>query len=307
MTKKQKTSKPFSVVTKSILMKSLALEEFFFTNKDLFDLANLEPIEKVQLLDQDPTLFGKYATEMKLDSLPPYEKSMILTNRRLKSLWDLIKLSDSDIKCIGFGTYKSMLRADFNRHIKESFYRSLSNSQALEIFLLNPEWVETEIGKLPKFTLEALHTMALDYNDYSKYLQDFTGLSTDSSLWMQLIKKNKDNINLFIKYADTCMTKTDVRRVISVYPEIVLKIDIDMVNNFKLTHKEWALFLSKLMKDRVTGKVFKKWTLPDDVAEELKLGITMGSLSGSAKVTTQLKSALGKIEEAATPASSDTV
>lgn len=282
----------FKNYTKEILISTLDLDELLSTQPGIFDFSKIAIGEKIHLIVSHPKVFLKF---FDLSKLPHDEKSQVILNCG-ESVIEKLEITEQDLGLLSTHAYLKLLRINFDEYIRESIYHKLNRADQFEIFKINPKWVLGVTKTLPNFTLKNLKELVRDRtNLIDEYITDFSQYSTDYYLWQDLIEYKPAYKSVFLKNQKTCLTKTDIRMVFKKYPDLIKKLDKDLIENSKLTSKEWVLLIDSITKETRNKKVFANWKMSEELIEELKLGATVDILANTTTSTKRFKNALGKI------------
>lgn len=283
--------KKFSTHIERILVKTCQVQTLFEKYPEFFDFSTLNDYEKFELIRYDPDTF---ALLLGVNSLS-LEHRVCLAISANKKVRDLAKLTEKDLESASFSDYLKLLNSGFDKFIRKKIYERLNRRQQIEISFMNPQWVLDNYKDFPKFSRNDLREIVYGHEHVLEHITDFSQFSTDAEIWLRLIEKNKKYRDVFLDNMHTCVTCTDVRRVIESYPEMIRKLTVEHFSNGKLSHKQWALFISHVSKERKNKKYFEDWSLPAELVEDLKLGTTMEVMSGKSRASTRLSGSLAKI------------
>lgn len=87
--------------------------------------------------------------------------------------------------------------------------------------------------------------------------------------------------------------ETDVREVCRKNPEIIKKLDKDILADSKLTCKEWVLLTNSIMNNN--EKKFEDWEFSDDLIGIFKLDLMAEMLTGKSKISKRFQSAMKNV------------
>jgi hypothetical protein len=278
-------------VTESILRKAINLENLVKTNPELFDFSKLDIEEKAKLLDGNTKL---YMDKIPVAGLSLKDKAFLLLRVKSKAFLKTITLTDEEVQRLLPQQYFEFLKRDFKRYISLDKYENLSKYQQSEIFTMEPEWVIENVKKTPKLTSDKLSEIAHEKPSFiDSHITDYSVFSTSAFFWLSMIKYDKKYEMIFLKNTHTCITKTDVREVCRKNPEIIKKLDKDILADSKLTCKEWVLLTNSIMNNN--EKKFEDWEFSDDLIGIFKLDLMAEMLTGKSKISKRFQSAMKNV------------
>jgi hypothetical protein len=264
-----------------ILINAINLNKLVKTNPELFNLTILSLSNKIELLKRDPKFYidRLYKKDPSLG-----DKVEIVLEVEDLNIQEKFKLTDEDIQNVDDRCYLNLLDLNFSKYIRKEKFKTLPKAHQVDIFLKEPEWALENLDKIPSFSSEKLSTLAHRKPVFvDKFIEDFSQYSTNAFFWQNMIKFNKKYIDVFLANTNTLITKTDVRQVCKCCPEIIKKLNVDIMDKSKLTCKEWILLSSSII--GVGHKTFKNWTFSDDMIDAFKLELTAEMLSGKSKMS----------------------
>ena len=264
-----------------ILINAINLNKLVKTNPELFNLTILSLSNKIELLKRDPKFYidRLYKKDPSLG-----DKVEIVLEVEDLNIQEKFKLTDEDIQNVDDRCYLNLLDLNFSKYIRKEKFKTLPKAHQVDIFLKEPEWALENLDKIPSFSSEKLSTLAHRKPAFvDKFIEDFSQYSTNAFFWQNMIKFNKKYIDVFLANTNTLITKTDVRQVCKCCPEIIKKLNVDIMDKSKLTCKEWILLSSSII--GVGHKTFKNWTFSDDMIDAFKLELTAEMLSGKSKMS----------------------
>jgi hypothetical protein len=275
----------------NILKQAINLEELVKTNPELFDFSKLDIEDKAKLLDAD-TKF--YMGRIPLGTLSLKDKAYLILRVKSKVFQKTISLTNEEVQKLIPSQYFEFLKQDFKRFIRKERFEDLSKFQQGEIFTMEPEWVIKNIDKVPKLTSDKLYEIACKKPSFiDTNITDFSGFSTSYLFWDRMIKYDKKYQDIFLKNTNTCITKTDVRNVCRTHPEVIKKLDKDILADSKLTCKEWVLLTNSIMNKN--EKKFESWDFSDDLIGIFKLDLMAEMLTGKSKISKKFQSAMKNV------------
>jgi hypothetical protein len=278
-------------VNEHILIKAIDLENLVKTNPELFDFSKLNIEQKASLLSSNTKL---YMGKIPLDKLSLKDKAYLVLNVGSKTFQKTVVLTDEEVQQLLPIQYFEFLKVDFKRYISLKKYEDLNKWQQSEIFTSQPEWVVENVKKIPKLTSEKLWELAHKKPAFiDKHISDYSGFSLYAGFWECMIKYNKKYEEIFLRNTHSCATKTDVREVCRKYPEIIKKLDKDILSNSKLTCKEWVLLCNAIMNKN--EKKFETWDFSDDLIGIFKLDLMAEMLTGKSKISKRFQSAMKNV------------
>ena len=180
----------------------------------------------------------------------------------------------------------------FDDCISVDLYNKLDKQNKIEIFLYNPSWVLTNIKIIPKLSSKQLNDISVRKPKIiEQYITDFTKLSTRYSFWCNMIRYDSKYKEIFLKNIKYCTNKTEARHVIYEYPELITMLNENIINNSKLTCKEWLATI-KFVMDNDKDDTFKDWKFSDNMIEIFKLDIMAEVIKGKSTLSPQLRNAM---------------
>lgn len=286
---KKKEKEP-AVGIRAILAKAVDLESLVRGNTELFDFSSLDVRDKLELLKLDP---GFYADMIDVSAFKPDEKVYVLLNSK-KAIADKVILSEDELKKVPDNLYGELIKvkAYFAKYARADRYPKMLKADQQEVFLAEPEWVMASVDKPPKLTSERLRELARRKPAFiQSYISDFSGMSTTADFWKAMIKFNESYKEIFLKNTKALITKTDVRNVVWHYPELIKKLDGDVLADSKLTCKEWLLFANTIIEAN-KNNIFDDWQFPEEVVEIFKLDLTAEMLNGKSTMSVRFQNAM---------------
>lgn len=254
------------------------IDELFIAHPEYFDLAKLTPAQKADVLHNNAKLYVDHIAALKLNQ---NDKLTILTwsNRTPAIISKKITFSDIELKKLTISQYMKLIKHNFDIYIRADIYNSMTKDKQSAVFEMNPGWVIKTTGVMPKLTQNVLNTIAYKSPKLiEEHCTDFTKISTNSWFWENMIEYDSKYEQIFISNTRSCSTKTDVRTVIKQFPRLIKLLTLDIIDDSKLTGKEWALLIDLVM--RQNAKEFVGFKLPDDITEYLDFDLSVSILKG---------------------------
>lgn len=274
-----------------ILYRTLDIQLLLNSSPEIFDFKKLTPYYIVSLLNLDPSFFDAV---MSVADLSPSGKVEIVLGLKKSKLADRITITEEELKKLGHASYFSLLGKYFKKYARAELWEKLTREEKGGLFLSNPDWVKTNISDIPALTGERLSYLSKSKPKFvDKNISDYTNLSTWSIFWINMIKFDEKYKLVFLKNTNSCVTKSDVRQVVRKYPYIIKLIDAEILENSKLTCKEWILLIRYLI-NRFPSE-FKDWKFSPEVVNIINLDLTAEMLTGKSTVTPQFTRALNTV------------
>ncbi len=273
-----------------ILHKVINLDKLIKEQPELFYLDKLNARDKVALLNNDPTFF---ANKISLDNMPFDDKVYIKRNVH-KSIADKIAITDKELAKLSPLKYGCLLIDDF-KWARPDLFKKLSSRDKQGLFIENSEWVYNNCpDDVPKLSPGVLERVTeLDPKFVDKCI-DFTNCSSNAHCWDNMIRHKKGKyLALFISNTNTLVTKTDVRIVCRRYPGVIKLLTPEILNNSKLSVKEWVLLCNEVMLNEPSE--FKSWKFSQELIDIFKLDLTSELLNGKSRNSKQLTNSMGRI------------
>lgn len=277
-----------------LIRRYIDIEKLVKSNPELIQFNKMSTDELGILLESNPSFYTPYLIPL-IDTVS--RKIIILSylsNTNDKTVRKMFSLTESEILEINNIQYHSLLRSDFITYFRKEKFDKLSKSIQSEIFLNSPNSFLKKLNFIPKLTIDTLNALSRKYPKFiSDYNIDFTDVSTSSYFWIKMIKHNKKYEDIFMYNTKSVTTKSDVRYVIKTFPRLLKKLDNNILQDSKLTVKEWILLSNSVMKSNI--KEFKDWSYPSEVKEILKIDLMAEVLSGKSKITKISQNAISNI------------
>jgi hypothetical protein len=274
-----------------ILSKTIDIEKLLVSNPKLFNFSKLEPFEKIELLRYNAKLF---ADKIDISEISAKDRALLIIQSDKKVAHLEIEFTDDELRNLPGEYYVQLVKINFTKYIRKDIYDKLCQRYKRIIFSYNPKWVMTNSDKIPKMTSAILTELA--YNDpkfVGEFIKDFSDISVGTEFWRIMISHDEAYKEIFIKNTNSCVTKTDVRSIIYLYPELIKKLDTDILANSKLTCKEWLL-LADLIITR-NDDLFENWKFSDDMVETFRLDLMAEMLNGKSKLSTRFQNAMSNV------------
>jgi len=272
-----------------VLTKILDINKLFTEHPEYFSLNNLMLDEKVVLINSNPEVY--FDTLVK--NLHPSEKLYLLKNITNKIYLKKLEFSDEEIKKLNKSDLGLLVKTNVKKYLKVDIYNKMSNAAKVEIFLIDKNWVMNNIKEIPKLSEGNITELARQDPEFiDKNISDFSKYSTTHRFWNYMIKHDGKYRKIFLSYADTISTKTEVRSIVYSHPTIIKELDQNNIITAKLTCKEWIYLINDVMESKPL--VFKDWQFSDDLAEVLKLDLTSEMLTGKSKLSTRFQNLMKK-------------
>lgn len=275
-----------------ILKKTINIGKLFASSPNLFDLSKLDLNDKISLLVADEKTFRNI---IKIQDFSPSDKAWSIVNyinsKASRKLTSQITMTDEELAALSSQEYTSLVLFD-TKYIRPALYNTLSVQAMRKFFKQNPEWVVENIGSIPKLTSDILVSLAQNNPAFiDKHVTDFSELSTEAFFWQLMIAYDKKYKQIFMNNTKSVKTKTDIRSLINLHPDIITLIDNNVLTNSELTCKEWVFIISSVINDdRLKG-----WRLPAETVELMKLDLAAEVLTGTSTRSVQLRNAMNKI------------
>lgn len=276
-----------------IIAKIIDIPKLMDTQPNLFNFNKLNITDKIELSNSAPDIFLK---KIIAHGLAPWEKARIIARTDNRDIEAALTFDDNELAKINHKDYLEILDVNYKKYIRKEKYERFNKIIKAKYFLIDPEWVMQNGFDIPTLTTSRLIALAQDNPSFiDHHVIDFSELSTNWLFWNKMISRDKKYIDVFIKNTKSLTTKTEVRNVLRSYPEIIKKLDANILQDSKLTVKEWLLFSDSLIKD--APEKFKNWEFSVEVKEEFKLALTSELLQGKSKLSTRLRSSLQILKE----------
>lgn len=276
-----------------ILKKIIKLDEVVKIHPELFDFSKLDIEDKAKLLDSN-TKF--YIDKIPVHNLPLRDKAYLLLRVKSKAFQKTVTMTVEEVHKLLPQQYLDFLKRDFKQYITKEKFEGLSRYQQGEIFTMEPEWVIENIEKTPKLTSDKLEEIATKNPAFiDKHIIDYSEFSTSYHFWIKMMKYNKKYEETFLKNTNSCITTADVRNVCRNKPELIKKLDKDILANSKLTCKQWVLLCNEIMGNN--EKLFESWEFSDDLIDIFKLDLMAEMLTGKSKLSKRFQNAVKYIFE----------
>lgn len=260
------------------------------SNPELFDFSALSIQDKITLTRYDIKEYGDIISKCPLSAA---DKVTLLINLDTKAAKKLFILTHDEVKSLSPTNYFYLLKVDFDRYISAEKFTELPRSQKSEIFLDNPEWLIKNNFEI-KLTSEVMTSLAVRKPAFiEKNISDFSNRSLDSYFWIRMIKYNPKYGNIFLNNTKSTDNKTSIRSVVRAYPDLIKKLDGNILQNSKLTTKEWILLADSVI--NVHPRKFKDWEFSDEMKEIMRLDLTVEMLSGKSKLSTRFQRAMNGV------------
>lgn len=283
------------------LCKTIDAKRALAEHPELFDLKSLSIEDKSDILNTD-TKF--YIDKLDLENASAYEKFYLITHSNKSSVFKKFKLSTDEVSKLSKSQLNFLLVADFRTYINVDTYNNLTRSDKSSLFLKRYDWILENIGHPPDMLSDDLSALTRKPEIIEKYFTDFSTLTTNYIFWSRMISYNKEKwIDIFLHNTHSMLNKSEVRSVISYYPDIIKKLTVDIISDSKLSSKEWALLINRVMNNK--SKFFKDFKLSDEIIEFFELDLSVSVLMG--KSSKQLKSATKNIMVANQESTEDNV
>lgn len=271
-----------------ILFKTIDLEQLIISQPSLFDLSVLDINDKMTLLEHNPKFF---LDKINPDELKLYERVLIVLNTQNKKIQSKFVLSEYDILHVHPDQYYQLLLQNFSKYIRKDRFSELSKTYQVDIFIREPMWVINNIGTIPKLTFDTLSELSRRKPNFiDTYITEFSTYSTGQYFWRNMIKYKSIYEELFLKNTKSLSTKTDVRQVFRKYPHLIKKLNKDIIEDSKLTCKEWILLCNSIIVEHPL--IFKNWDFSDELKEIFKLDLMAECLTGESKISIKSKNAM---------------
>jgi len=275
--------------TKSILSGCLKdIVELAKSQPELFSFTNLSLSEKIALLNNVPEV----ASKIKFSSIG--EKVYAIEGVNV-SASKLITLTTKELEVLSDAQKSRLMAKDPKKYFDIDLYKGMGVRAQGNLFAQIPKRILDAGQPVPsKLTSGDLSTL-IQSNKwvFDKHITDFTGFSTYANFWLKLIKHDEKFKEVFIKYASTCSTKTDIREVIRKHPDIIKLLTVDNIAKSKLTVKQWALFIAGMSEKNALSD----WEMDDTLREVMMLDLTAEMLTGKSTQSKQLQRAINKLKK----------
>lgn len=273
-----------------ILHKVINLDKLIKEQPELFHLDKLGARDKVALLNNNPMF---YADKISLDNMPFDDKVYIKRNVQ-KSIADKITITDKELAKLSPTKYGCLLIDDF-KWARPDLFKKLSSRDKQGLFIENPDWVYDNCpNDVPKLSPGVLERVAeLDPKFVDKCI-DLTNCLSNAYCWNRMISYNESKyLALFISNTKALVTKTDVRIICRRNPEVIKLLTPEILNNSKLSVKEWILLCNEVILNEPSE--FKNWKFSQEMIDIFKLDLTSELLNGKSRNSKQLTNSMGRI------------
>lgn len=275
----------------NILSKTINIEKLLVSHPKLFNFSKLKPFEKLELVRYNAKLF---ADKIDISEIPAADRAMAVIDSGKKSTNFQINFTEEELKSLPTDYYVGLVKFDFSKYIRKEIYDKLPLRDRRAIFSYNPRWVMTNSDKIPKITSIMLNELAYNSPELvDEFIKDFSDISVDTEFWRIMISHDEKYKEIFMKNTNSCITKTDVRSIIYLYPDLIKKLDTDILANSKLTCKEWLL-LANIIITR-NDDLFENWKFSDDMIETFRLDLMAEMLNGKSKLSTRFQNAMSNV------------
>ncbi len=257
----------------------------------LFDFSILSYESKIGLLRADAGTFLKHIDPA---AFRPADKLRAM-NDLPKTITRDIVFTEAEIHNLRpYEYYHLLCNVSFDKYIRAPLFDKLDRQARSELYIRYPEWVIAN-ATVPKLTSCTLATISSNKPAFiSKYVTDFTGLSTTSNFWNTMICYDRTYAGVFLKNINTCVTKTDIREVFHRNPALIRRINSDIISNSKLSAKEWLLMIRAVTTR--CAKQFEGWSLPAALVDDFRLDLTAEMLNGKSTLTRQFQNAAAMLD-----------
>jgi len=281
-------------MTRRILSKVLDFKLLIKNNPELFNLTKLSIVDKTDLLNEDPNF---YSTIIKTDESSLNDRVYYLLNLNSKKLTNKIKLSQVELKSLSNHNYISLLRKNFIKYALKERISNLPRFEKIEFFMKNPQWfMENKINYRPKLTMIRLESISKNNPKFiDTYITDFSEYLTSEYFWRYMLKYNKKYEDIFLLNTKTLDNKTSVRSIIRLHPHLIMKLNENIIQNSKLTVKEWILLISSVISETKNKNIFKNFQFSKEIIEIFKLDLTSELLIGKSKSSKPLSHAMKNV------------
>jgi hypothetical protein len=181
------------------------------------------------------------------------------------------------------------------------YFEKLSEFRKKDVFITHPEWFYKNTNYFPQFSLSVLYGLLESHEDFLlKVFPDIVLNKTDAWIWQRLCETSGSALYpLLIKNISTLSTKTDTRRILRYRPELIKLLTFEDMQRSNLNAREWVLLINSLINGY--PEVFKDWSLPDNIKQELSLDVSVILISGqnksSKRLINSIKKTISKTEE----------
>jgi len=279
------------ITVADILKESLDIYSLLKTNPEIFNFKRLSPSNLAKLINIEPKFFDRVINEVHFSAS---DKVKIIVNLTKTALANKIILTEDELKSLPHLAYSSLLSKSFKKYARADLWGKLTRDEKSFLFIDNPKWVLDNVGEIPVLTAERLLELSVSKPEFvDKNISDYTKLSTNSQFWLDMIKFDEKYKLIFLKNTNSCITKSDIRGIIKGHPDIIKSLDASILENSKLTCKEWVLLITPLMKQY--RSMFKDWKLSPELVNIINLDLTAEMLTGKSTISTQFTRALNFI------------
>ena len=276
----------------AILGKSINIKKLYETNPELFDITKLDIRDKIKLMQIDK----KYVSTLNIDKMSIKDRVAILGNTA-NDIRKHITFSDAELLKIPKTDYdNTVLLLNFKKYAIKSRIEKLSNANSLHFFIRNTSWYIDNGVKFPRPSAYDLTNLARSKPALvNQYFTDFTNLSTTFGFWVNMFNYDPKYKSIFINNTKSCLTKSEVRAVIYDCPGIVKLLTPTLMNDSKLTCKEWVLLIHDVTMHGHCDAELKDFNFSDEMKESIKQDLTAEILTGKSTSSKTLNKVLNNM------------
>jgi len=278
------------------LLQSIDLLSVVYSNPELFNFNKLPASVLISFLRADFDFF--------IDKIDPkrftYENRLYFiinsSARSAPKLMALCDFSEDELRKITASQYSILINYNAKKYLRKDIVSTMSKRYQQELFLKNPKWFHESVGYIPKLSSNTLTELArLSPKFVDENIVDYSKLCTQAYFWNKMIRYDKKYIEIFLKNTNSLINKSDVRVVVQTHSEIVKLVDIDILENSKLSCKEWMLLISSVMSNNPTK--FSDFEFSEEMKEAFRLNSMAEMLSEKSKSTKRFRNVIKHLTE----------
>lgn len=296
-TKKMARTKAKKIrITESLatLVRTCVSVEKVLNDLSLLDLTYATPQGIVELIRQTGSQFYE---KFDINTVHVYTRVLLL-DENIPGAEEHIVFTDAEINSMNDQAYLQLLEIDFAKYQNLKNISKRSNDFKAELYSINPAYI-TDNKVEVRFSARMLRQISRDNKSFiNQHLDNLDFTTTCAMFWeyMGISSATGPVVDKFIKYIHTLPVQ-DIRILIGRYPRLLNNLTIDVVDNSRLTCKQWLNLIKSVKSHSHIRKSAQQVVISTDVLEHLKFGLTTELLSGKSKLSTHVKNAIKNIEQ----------